>query len=234
MKNYVLFASLMLFSTLSFAASETGCANGKPPHCGGGHSHGHGHGHANGHGHGNSTNTNTNTNTNSNSNTNSNTNSNSNTNTVSGGSASVNYEYREVRQAPAVGQGSFAIQGCAVAGNVGGSNSNGAAFLGLGWTPDECYDFMLAQAYQSLGRDKAACQVLNMSKAGQRAKKRGIELPTCEPEVVRTETISRSIEAPAAPVAPTNFLTKEEAANFVTRDEVIERDDRVLKAATSK
>jgi hypothetical protein len=85
------------------------------------------------------------------------------------------------RSAPALGQGSFAIQGCGVAGNAGGSQTGGSAFLGFGFTPEQCYDFQLAQAYASLGAYKSACEVLNASRAGQRAKKRGVSLPECAP-----------------------------------------------------
>lgn len=113
----------------------------------------------------------------------------------------VNYEYRQVRQAPSIGQGSFAISGCGVAGNIGGSNTSGAAFLGLGWTPAQCYDFMLAQAYQAVGETKAACEVLNKSKAGQRAARRGIKLPDCEPQYV-------VVEVPAE-VDMSQYATKE-------------------------
>lgn len=109
------------------------------------------------------------------------------------------------RQAPAVGQGSFAIQGCGVAGNAGGSNTNGAAFLGIAFTPAQCYDFQLAQAYQSLGAYRAACEVLNKSRAGRRAEKRGVELPVCyapdpvTPPVPTTVVIEKPAECPACP-----------------------------------
>ena len=83
------------------------------------------------------------------------------------------------RSAPALGQGSFAIQGCGVAGNAGHSGTGGASFLGFGFTPEQCYDFQLAQAYAALGAVRAACDVLNFSKAGKRAKMRGVELPLC-------------------------------------------------------
>jgi hypothetical protein len=103
------------------------------------------------------------------------------------------------RQAPALGQGSFAIQGCPVAGNAGGSNTNGAAFLGIAFTPAQCYDFMLAQSYQALGAYRAACEVLNTSKAGRRAKKRGVELPVCYPP----DPIVPPAPAPLLPAAIT-------------------------------
>jgi hypothetical protein len=88
------------------------------------------------------------------------------------------------RSAPALGQGSFAISGCGVGGNVGNSSSGGAQFLGFGFTPEQCYDFKLAEGYAALGAYAAACEVLNMSKAGQRAKKRGVTLPVCNAPVV--------------------------------------------------
>jgi len=106
-----------------------------------------------------------------------------------------NTVYEQVRQAPSVAQGSFAISGCGVAGNVGGSNSHGAAFLGVGFTTDECYLFIQAQAYQAVGQTKAACEVLNHTKAAERLVKKGMMLPLCEQPapVVVTE------KAPASP-----------------------------------
>jgi len=121
---------------------------------------------------------------------------------------------RQIRQAPAIGQGSFAIQGCGVAGNAGGSSAGGAAFLGVGFTSVQCYDFMLAQAFASVGEHQAACAVLNVSKAGRRAAKRGVVLPTCTPVVL------------AAP-AP-------DMSAYVTRDELAERERRQLQRRLSK
>jgi len=124
---------------------------------------------------------------------------------VESGAVDVNYSYREVEQAPAIGQGSFAIQGCAVAGNAGGSWDGGAAFLGFGWTPAQCYDFMLAQAYQSLGEKKAACDILATTKAGKRAAKNGVALPGCEPKL-KTKVVP--VVAPAPDLS--QYATKEE------------------------
>jgi hypothetical protein len=109
-------------------------------------------------------------------------------------SGAVQYTYKEVRQAPAIGQGSFAISGCSVAGNAGASSPGGAGFLGFGWTPPQCYDFMLAQAYQSIGEKKAVCDILKNSKAGKRQAKRGITLPECLPEVVAVPVPERVVE----------------------------------------
>jgi hypothetical protein len=102
---------------------------------------------------------------------------------------SNSYTYRVERSAPAIGQGSFAISGCSVAGNAGASSPGGAGFLGFGFTPSQCYDFMLAQAYQSIGEKKAVCDILKNSKAGKRQAKRGITLPECLPEVQEVKTV---------------------------------------------
>ena len=104
--------------------------------------------------------------------------------------------YKEVQQAPAIGQGSFAISGCSVAGNAGASGPGGAGFLGFGWTPAQCYDFMLAQAYQSIGEKKAVCDILKNTKAGKRQAKRGITLPECEPEVVVVPVVTAPAPEP--------------------------------------
>jgi hypothetical protein len=115
------------------------------------------------------------------------------------------YSYTERARAPSVGQGSFAISGCAVGGNAGGSNIHGSAFLGFGWTPQECYKFMLAQAYQSVGEKKAVCDILRNTKVGRRLQKDGVELPECVEQVVVIAT-----PVAPAPVDLTPYATKEE------------------------
>ena len=111
------------------------------------------------------------------------------------------------RSAPALGQGSFAIQGCGVAGNAGHSGTGGANFLGFGFTPEQCYDFQLAQAYAAVGAYGAACEVLNVSKAGQRAKKRGVSLPVC----------TAPVAAPLSQVPPPVVINVEPAAPACTK-----------------
>ncbi len=106
----------------------------------------------------------------------------------------VQYTYNERLQAPSIGQGSFAITGCSVAGNAGGSGPGWSGFLGFGFTPSQCYDFMLAQAYQSIGEKKAVCDILKNSKAGKRQAKRGVVLPECVPVPPEVKTVV--VEAP--------------------------------------
>lgn len=113
-----------------------------------------------------------------------------------GSPVALSTNYQEVRQAPSIGQGSFAISGCSVGGNAGGSNVHGSMFLGFGWTPSQCYDFMLAQAYQSIGEKKAVCDILRNTKAGKRQEKRGVVLPECLPEVVAVPVVPAPAPAP--------------------------------------
>jgi hypothetical protein len=107
---------------------------------------------------------------------------NSDANSNSGGNT-LTVNENQVRQAPGLAQGSFAIVGCGFAANAGGSGAGGAGFLGLGFTPEQCYDFMLANAYCTAGATAACCEVLNTSKAGRRAASRGVRLPECRPPV---------------------------------------------------
>jgi len=128
---------------------------------------------------------------------------------------SSSYSYTEARQAPSVAQGSFAISGCSVGGNAGGSNIHGSAFLGFGWTPTECYKFMLAQAYQAIGEKKAVCDILRNTKVGKKIERDGVTLPECKEEVVIVAT----------PVAPQVDLTP-----YATKEEL----NRAFKASQSK
>lgn len=119
-----------------------------------------------------------------------------------GNSLSVTNE--AVRQAPSVAQGSFAIAGCAAAGNAGGSNKNGSAFLGFGFTSSECYLYLTAQAYAGLGQIETACAIVNQTRAAKRLVKLGIKLPTCR------------YEAPA-PLPAVDYATKADVNEAVTR-----------------
>jgi len=118
------------------------------------------------------------------------------------GGNSLTVNERHVRQAPGLAQGSFAIVGCGVAANAGASNAGGAGFLGFGFTPSQCYDFMLANAYCTAGATEACCEVLNNSKAGQRAKKRGVRLPDCRVAEPPPPTTPPAPQPPVVVVTP--------------------------------
>lgn len=119
----------------------------------------------------------------------------------SGGNA-LTVNENQVRQAPGLAQGSFAIIGCGFAANAGGSGAGGAGFLGLGFTPEQCYDFMLANAYCTAGATQACCEVLNASKAGRRAAARGVSLPVCRPPAHEPPAPAPEPQAPIVVVVP--------------------------------
>lgn len=128
---------------------------------------------------------------------------------------------QQVRQAPAVGQGSFAIQGCSAAGNGGGSNTHGSAFLGFGYTPAECYAFLLAQSYQAVGQSKTACEVLNSTDSAKRAVKRGVKLPDCGTAVVVEKTTDESVAVYPVP-------------DTYTKAEIDKKVDTVFRKSVNK
>lgn len=117
------------------------------------------------------------------------------------------------REAPAVGLGTI-IAGCGAGAQGGGSNTHGAIIAGIGWTTDECYAFMLAQGYQAIGKRHEACEVLNTTKAADRARSRGAHLPDCEDP------------APTAPAA----VTPSSAQPTYTQPQV----EQIVRKAASK
>lgn len=125
----------------------------------------------------------------------------------SGGNA-LTVNENQVRQAPGLAQGSFAIVGCGFAANAGGSGPGGAGFLGLGFTPEQCYDFMLANAYCTAGATQACCEVLNSSKAGKRAAARGVQLPQCRPPAQEPPAPAPEPQAPVIVVVPSQCCDK--------------------------
>jgi hypothetical protein len=129
-------------------------------------------------------------------------------------------------EATSLGQGGLYNSGCGAGVNGGGSSPGGAGFLGATWTTHDCYLFLLAQRYESIGMADTACDVLNSTRAARKAFERlGIGPPDCrlrkQSEVV--------IEHHSAPVAPAIDLSK-----YVTRDELAERDRRIIQKAAGK
>lgn len=97
-----------------------------------------------------------------------------------GNSQTLNQSYEQVRQAPAVAQGSIIPPACGAGGNAGGSNSNGAGFLGFSWVTADCHRYIAAQNYLALGMPEFACAILNTTKTSKRVTKElGIALPDC-------------------------------------------------------
>lgn len=126
-----------------------------------------------------------------------------------GNSQTSNYTSINPRQAPSVAQGGLFVQGCGVGGNAGGSGVPGSAFLGLEFTPKECYLYIQAQAYFAVGERQAACQILNLTKSAKRLREAGVALPDCFPplppsvdDIVIAPPLPQVLLLPPDPVTP--------------------------------
>lgn len=136
----------------------------------------------------------------------------------------VNFVQR--RNAPSVGQGSLMPSGCGAAGNAGGSQEGGAAFLGIAWTTDQCYALLAAASYAAIGMPDTSCDLLNSMKSVQRAYKRiGKSLPDCTTAENRDPT-------PAVVVLDSHDPAQKDTSP--TRDEVNEAINRAFKASQAK
>lgn len=135
-----------------------------------------------------------------------------------GVTTSVTTTYR--RQAPSVAQGSLMVGSCGSAGNGGGSNSRGAAFLGLAWTPADCKLLLAASAYQALGMYDSACEMVNgISAVRKRWEALGVEPPSCE-------------VTPPDPVAqPATTIVVQPADTAASEARMVERMDRIAERA---
>lgn len=139
-----------------------------------------------------------------------------------GNNASQSTEFNYPRQAPSVGQGSISIAGCGAGGNAGGSNSHGAAFLGVAFTPADCKLLLAAAAYQALGMWDSACEMVNgISAVKARWKALGANPPSCaiKPDVPRETTpVVVNVAAATSPDL-SNVATKEDLAGYVSKEE---------------
>lgn len=139
-----------------------------------------------------------------------------------GNNASQSTEFNYPRQAPSVGQGSIAIASCGAGGNAGGSNSHGAAFLGVAFTPADCKLLLAAAAYQALGMWDSACEMVNgISAVKARWKELGANPPSCaiKPDVPRETTpVVVNVAAATSPDL-SNVATKEDLAGYVSKEE---------------
>lgn len=148
-----------------------------------------------------------------------------------GNSQAITLNSKYERNAPSVGQGSLYIPQCGAAGNAGGSNTHGSAFLGFAWTPDDCKLLLAAAAYQSLAMYDSACEMLN---AVSVVKKRWVELDAKPPScAVKQETIKLSDYAQPE-FDPALFVTKTDAKNFVTKQDQELRDKKMVERLTRK
>ncbi|CAM6004383.1 unnamed protein product [Sphagnum balticum] len=104
-----------------------------------------------------------------------------------GGKAVANQGNTQISQTysaanvPNLGLPTQIIAGCGVSGSAGGANTKGAAILGVGFTTDECYAYIEAQAFWAIGDRQAACEILHTTNSAKRSIARGAHLPSCEP-----------------------------------------------------
>lgn len=90
-------------------------------------------------------------------------------------------EFKDVRQAPGIAQGSLLVTGCGAGANAGGSNTGGSGFLGITFTPYECHLARHADAYDAAGDHLTACEIRRRSPSMQRLKREtGFEPPSCQ------------------------------------------------------
>lgn len=143
--------------------------------------------------------------------------------TATGGNGtggSSNLSFNAERSAPSLAQGGLFVGDCGAGGNAGGSNSNGAGFLGISWTPKDCKLLLAAQAFHAIGMSDEACRmIVGISAVKARYKELGIDPPDC--------LLKKAITVTSVPVKP-------DLSNYVTRSELMARDKVLLEKATSK
>lgn len=141
-------------------------------------------------------------------------------------SNSGNFSYAEANNP--VQPAGMIILGCQVIGQAGGGNTRAAGMLGIGFTPEKCYDYMQAQAYHAIGDEQGACEILNHTPAAERARKRGAKLPECLP---KPEPQVRIGPPEHYRPQPQLGISREEAdRNYATKEEL----DRAFRRGVSK
>lgn len=157
--------------------------------------------------------------------------------TANGGSANnngnaqttnINQSYEAVRNAPSVALGGvYPTAGCQAGFGIGGSGVNGSGLINFSFTKKECETVVLAQNFAAIGMPDVSCKVLMTTKAWKRAAAKDDTLTAlCAPK-----------PAPAAPVAAAPApvqIVPVDTSQFVKREELAERDSRIIKAVTSK
>lgn len=135
---------------------------------------------------------------------------------------SLTQNYEAKRSAPSIAAASvYPTAGCQGGVSLGGSGSGGAGLLGFSFTKRECETVVLAQNFAAIGMAETSCDLLKTTKAWRRATERNPQLAAnCEP---KPESVA---VAEPAPVADTS--------QFVTREELAERDRRIIQQATVK
>lgn len=144
----------------------------------------------------------------------------------SSGGNSQSTSFNSPRQAPAVMTAPPTIVGCGAGGSAGGSNSGGAAVLGVSFVTAECHGWTLASAYAALGERKAACEVLNTQRSAKRAAARGATLPDCN----NLTTIAVPVVENKNYETVIKIYPEAKDGTAYTKEEVAEIESRMMKA----
>ena len=131
----------------------------------------------------------------------------------SGDSAANNsLTVNSTRNAPAViAAAVYPTAGCQAGFGIGGSGVNGGGLVNFSFTKKECEKVVLAQNFAAIGMPDTACKILATTKAFKRA---GIKVD-CTP-------------------APIPVAALPDMGQYVKREELIERDKRIVEAVTKK
>lgn len=139
-------------------------------------------------------------------------------------STTINQSYKAVRNAPSFAIASvYPTAGCQAGVSLGGSGVNGGGGLAFSLTKKECEAVVLAQNFAAIGMPDTSCDILKTTKAFKRAAKQipALKDVSCEPKAPPSEFKS------SATVTP-------DLTPYVKRDELAERDRRIIEAVTRK
>jgi hypothetical protein len=140
-----------------------------------------------------------------------------------GNTQTINSSYKGVRNAPSVALGAvYPTASCQGGVGLGGSGVNGSGLLNFSFTKKECETVVLAQNFAALGMPDVSCEILKTTKAWKRAVVNNPELAAhCE----QPEPASQAQAAVASPP---------DMSSYVKRDELQERDARMLRTMSKK
>jgi len=143
-------------------------------------------------------------------------------------SLSQNYSYKEVSDVPPLFLPAILPSGCGAGINGAGADRGAAGALGMTWTTRTCYQFMSATAFAGIGDYETACEL--WTDLNRDAFKRIGKTPNCSEVAKRLynehNSSATSLAIPAPPVM--------DMSRYVTKDELIERDKRILDKSTRK
>lgn len=131
--------------------------------------------------------------------------------------------YKGVRNAPSVIGGTiYPTAGCERGFGIGGSGVNGGGLLNFSYGKKECETIVLAQNFAQIGMPETSCDLLKTTKAWQRAVKANPKLAAnCEPKT-------------PDPIAQVPINETPDLSQYVRRDELAEREKRIVTTLSSK